>query len=93
MSIDLMIPFGILFSMVIYFLISRQRFEKNVVDVYEDKFEEWKKHVPSNESAEKKECKELVGLVFKTGYNIDIELFDENLRDRMSRGKFNITEK
>jgi len=91
-SIDLMIPVAILIFMVLYFLITRARYEKEVVSIYEEKFEEWKKHSPSNENVEQKECKELVGLIFKTGYNIDIELLDENLKDRISRGKFNIKE-
>jgi len=91
--IDLMIPVGILAIMVFYFLFTRSRYEKEVVSIYEEKFEEWKKHSNTGENIEKKECKELVGLVFKTGYNIDIELFDENLNDRISRGKFNIKEK
>ena len=93
MPIDLMIPIGILVIMVVYFLVTRARYEKEVVSIYEDKFEQWKKHSPSVEQGEKQECKELVGLVYKTGYNIDIELFDENLNDRISRGKFNITER
>ena len=92
MSIDLMIPIAILIFMVLYFLITRARYEKEVVSIYEEKFEEWKKHSSSNENVEQKECKELVGLIFKTGYNIDIELLDENLKDRISRGKFNIKE-
>ena len=93
MSLDLVVPFGVLFSLVIYFMVTRAKFEKNIVNIYEEKFDEWKKHNPSDESKEKKECKELVGLVFKTGYNIDIELLDQSLDDRMRRGKFNIKEK
>ena len=92
MPIDLMIPFGILFVMVFYLVYSRQKFEKNTVEIYEEKFEEWKKHTPTVANEEKKECKELVGLVFKTGYNIDIELFDDKLNDRIIRGKFNVKE-
>jgi len=91
--IDLLIPVGILVVMVIYLIYSRQKFEKDILDTYEDKYKEWKKHTPTVEDEEKKECKELVGLVFKTGYNIDIELFDETLKDRLSRGKFNVKEK
>lgn len=88
MPLDLMVPFGVLFALVIYFMFTRQKFEKGIVDIYEEKFTQWKKHNPSDESLEKKECKELVGLVFKTGYNVDIELFDEKAEDRISRGKF-----
>ncbi len=93
MPIDLMIPVGILAIMVFYFLFTRARYEKEVVSIYEEKFEQWKEHSSLDEKVPQKECKELVGLVFKTGYNIDIELFDEDLNDRISRGKFNIKEK
>jgi len=92
-SFDLLFPIGVLFSLVVYFMLTRAKFEKNTVDIYEEKFQEWKKHNPSDESKEIKECKELVGLVFKTGYNIDIELLDKSLDDRIRRGKFNIKEK
>lgn len=92
MPIDLMIPFGILFAIVIGLIYSRQKFEKEILDDYEDKYENWKKNTATVESEEKKECKELVGLIFKTGYNVEVELFDNTLKDRISRGKFNIKE-
>ncbi len=87
-----MIPFGILFAVVIYLIYSRQKFEKHILETYEDKYEQWRKNTPTVENEAKKECKELVGLVFKTGYNIDIELFDNKLNDRIIRGKFNVKE-
>lgn len=92
MPIDLMIPFGILFSIVIYLIYARQKFEKNVLNVYEEKYEEWKKNTP-NTNVEVEEKKELIGLIFKTGYKIEIEVFDENSKDKIARGKFNIKEK
>ena len=92
MPIDLMIPFGILFAIVIYLIYSRQKFEKSMLETYEEKYEQWKENTPTVEAEEKKECKELVGLVYKTGYNIDIELFNTDLNERISRGKFKIKE-
>ena len=71
---------------------ARQKFEKNVLNVYEEKYEEWKKNTP-NTNVEVEEREELVGLVFKTGHKIEIELFDEKSRDKIARGKFNIKEK
>jgi hypothetical protein len=52
-TLDLLIPFGILLVLVIYLIYSRTKFEKNVVDVYEKKFEEWKHHESSNEKKNK----------------------------------------
>ena len=64
-------------------------FEKNIVSLYEEKFEEWKNH--SIKEKEKTSQKELVGLVFKTDYKVNIELLDESVESILSRGKFEIT--
>ena len=52
MTLDLLIPFGILFFLVVYLIYSRAKFEKNIVKLYEDKLEEWKKHSKSDEKIE-----------------------------------------
>ena len=44
MSLDLLIPFGILLIMVIYLIYSRNSFEKDIGSLYEKKFDELKKH-------------------------------------------------
>lgn len=54
MTLDLLIPFGILFFLVVYLIYSRAKFEKNIVKLYEDKLEEWKKHSKSDEKIETK---------------------------------------
>ena len=88
MTLDLIIPFGILLILVIYFISSRTKFEKNLLKEYEEKFENWKIHSkPKEDNQETK--KELVGLVFKKDGKIDIELFDEFSKDKIQRGKFN----
>lgn len=87
MTYDLLIPFGILLIMVIYFIYSRTKFEKDIVSAYEEKYKEWKKHATTE--TKKESCKELVGLVFKKDAKIDIEVFDERIKDRLDRGKFN----
>ena len=89
MTLDLLIPFGILLILVIYLIYTRAKFEKNIVKLYEDKLEEWKKH--SIKEKEKTSQKELVGLVFKTDYKVNIELLDESVESILSRGKFEIT--
>ena len=91
MTLDLLIPFGILLVLVIYLIYTRGKFEKNIVNLYEKKFEEWKNNSSSNENSEKNH-KELVGLVFKNGYKVSIELMDQNVKDRIQRGKFEIKE-
>ena len=88
MTLDLLIPFGILFFLVVYLIYSRSKFEKNIVKLYEDKLEEWKKHSKSDEKIETK--KELVALVFKKDYKITIEYFDEEIEDNLRRAKFEI---
>ncbi|MDD3008688.1 MAG: hypothetical protein RBR70_00470 [Arcobacter sp.] len=89
MGLDLLIPFGILLILVIYLIYTRNNFEKNIVSLYEKKFDEWKKH--STIEVEKTSHKELVGLVFKTDYKINIELLDENIESQLKRGKFEVS--
>lgn len=89
MTLDLLIPFGILLILVVYLIFTRNNFEKDIVSLYEEKFEEWKKH--STQEKEKTSQKELVGLVFKTDYKVNIELLDESVESILSRGKFEIT--
>ena len=89
MALDLLIPFGILLILVVYLIFTRNNFEKNIVNLYEEKFEEWKKHFIQEK--EKTSQKELVGLVFKTDYKVNIELLDESVESILSRGKFEIT--
>ncbi|PUE63472.1 hypothetical protein B0174_10975 [Arcobacter caeni] len=89
MSLDLLIPFGILLIMVVYLIYSRNNFEKDIVSLYEEKLDEWKKH--STIEKEKTSHKELVGLVFKTDYKINIELLDESVESTLKRGKFEVS--
>ncbi len=89
MGLDLLIPFGILLILVVYLIFTRNSFEKNIVALYEEKFDEWKKH--STIEKEKTSHKELVGLVFKTDYKINIELLDKNVESQLKRGKFEVS--
>ncbi|MFX4154594.1 hypothetical protein ACOL23_06595 [Aliarcobacter butzleri] len=88
MSLDLLIPFGILLILVIYLIYTRTKFEKNIVALYEDKFDNWKKN--SFVNIEKKSYKELVGLIFRKDDKINIELLDENAQYLIRKGKFEI---
>lgn len=89
MSIDLLIPFGILLILVVYLIYTRNNFEKNIVNLYETKFDEWKKH--STIEQEQTSQKELVGLVFKKEYKITIELLNEDVESQLRRGKFEVS--
>ena len=89
MGFDLLIPFGILLIMVVYLIYSRNNFEKDITKLYEEKFDEWKKH--STIEKEKTSHKELVGLVYKTDYKINIELLDANVESALKRGKFEVS--
>lgn len=88
MSLDLLIPFGILLTLVIYLIYTRTKFEKEVVEIYEKKFDEWKNNSTIKE--EKVSCKVLVGLVFKTDYKVHVELLDESVEPTLKKGKFGI---
>jgi len=87
-SLDLLIPFGILLVLVVYLIYTRSKFEKDIVQLYENKFEQWKQ--TSAPVKEERVCKELVGLVYKEGYKLNIELLNENVKDKLEKGKFNI---
>lgn len=89
MSLDLLIPFAILLILVIYLIYTRNGFEKNIVSLYEKKFDEWKKH--STIDKEQTSHKELVGLVYKKDYKLSIELIDKSVESQLSRGKFEVT--
>ncbi|RXK05715.1 hypothetical protein [Halarcobacter bivalviorum] len=92
MTLDLLIPFGILLILVIYLIYTRNKFEKNIVDMYEEKFEQWKENSQANEN-NKKVCKELVGIIYKEEYNITVELIDESVRRNLQQGKYKIKDK
>jgi hypothetical protein len=91
-SLDLLVPFGILLVLVVFLIYSRTKFEKDVVVVYEEKFEEWKKHSETKASKEEKSVKQLAGLVYKTGYKVSIELIDESAKNMLEKGKFEISD-
>lgn len=87
MTLDILIPFLILLVLVIYLIYTRTKFEKEMLQTYEEKFENWKK--TSAPIEEKKESKrELVGLVFKKDGKIDMELFDDYSKSLVERNKF-----
>ena len=85
MTLDLLIPFAILLILVIYLIYTRTKFEKDMLKLYEEKFEEWKKH--TSLQSEDKSKKELVALVFEENYKLKVEMF-KDIEDRLKRAKF-----
>jgi len=90
-SLDLLIPFGILLALVVYLIFTRSKFEKDAIEVYEKKFEEWKEFNTTT-TKEVETTKILVGLVYKTGYKVNIELLDESAKSQLEKGKFEISD-
>jgi hypothetical protein len=86
----MLIPFGILLALVVYLIFTRSKFEKDVVDVYEKKFEEWKEFNTTT-TKEVEPVKQLVGLVYKTGYKVSVELLDDSAKAQLEKGKFEIS--
>jgi len=87
-GLDLLIPFGVLIALVVYLIYTRTKFEKDIISLYETKFENWKKQtLPSNKV---KSSKKFVGLIFKEDYKISIKLFDKSVKDNLEKGKFDI---
>jgi len=85
---DMLIPFIMLLIITIALVLERKHQEDKIVEIYEDKFEEWKKH--SNVEKEEKHCKELVGLVFLEDSKLEIQALDKKIIDRLERKKYTI---
>ncbi len=87
-NLDILIPFAILLILVVYLIYTRNKFEKDIVRLYEEKFEQWKEN--TDYKKEEKTSKDLVGFVFKEGYKLKIELLDEKIKDTLEKSKFTI---
>jgi len=87
---DMMIPFIMLLIVTIALILERKFQEDKIHEIYEEKFENWKKH--SNTKQEQK-CKELVGLVYLEDYTLNIEVLDDKIIDQLERKKYKIKSK
>jgi len=85
---DMMIPFIMLMIVTIALILERKFQEEKIVEIYDEKFENWKKHTPTVENTKK--CKELVGLVFLEDDKLNIEVLDKKVIDRLERNSFHI---
>ncbi len=85
---DMLIPFIMLLIVTIALVLERTHHEDKIVDEYEEKLQEWKKHSTADQKEQK--CKELVGLVFLEDSKLDIQVLDKKIIDRLERKKYNI---
>jgi len=85
---SMMIPFIMLLILTIALVLERKYHEDKIVDIYEDKFNQWKKH--ASVTPKEKKCKKLVGLVFLEDEKLNIEVLDNEVLDRLERKKYNI---
>ena len=85
---SMMIPFIMLLILTIALVLERKHQEDKIVEIYEEKLEEWKKH--SNIETKEKHCRELVGLVFLEDSKLEVQVLDKKIIDRLERKKYTI---
>jgi hypothetical protein len=85
---DMLIPFIMLLILTIALILERNFQEDKIIEIYEEKFENWKKNSSKQQSQE--EYKELVGLVFKEKDQLNIELLNPDVKDRLNRNHFKV---
>jgi len=85
---DMTIPFIMLLIITIALVLERKHQEDKLVDIYEEKLEEWKKHTALH--TEEKKPKELVGLVFLEDSQLTIQVLDTKVIDTLERKKYMI---
>jgi len=86
---DMLIPFIMLLIVTIALVLERKYHEDKIVDIYEEKFTQWKKHSVKDEI----KCKELVGLVYLEDYKLSIELLNNDVKNILERKKYSIKER
>jgi len=85
---DMMIPFIMLLILTIALILERKFQEDKIIEIYEKKFENWKKHTPTAKN--QKKPKELVGLLFLEDNSLNIEVLDKKIIDKLERKKYTI---
>lgn len=89
MSVDIIIAFAILIALIIYQFYSRSKYEKAILEEYDEKFEEWKKFSSSN-TEKQEDCKKFCGVIFKTGHKVTMEIVDNSCLEQIKKGKFDL---
>lgn len=71
---------------VIYLIVSRQRFEQDLKDMHKKELEKYKSNTPQPIQEEKK----LQGLVFTKNGKVVIEVFNPNIKEKLENKIFDI---
>ena len=85
---DMLIPFIMLLIITIALILEQKFQEDRIIEIYKEKLENWKKHATVD--TKQQNYKELVGLVFKEDDQLNIELLNEEVRDRLDRKHFKV---
>ncbi|VAY88013.1 hypothetical protein MNB_ARC-1_1280 [hydrothermal vent metagenome] len=85
---SMIIPFIMLLIITVVLILERTYNEKKIVDIYEDKFLQWKKHATLNNK--EKNCKQLVGLVFLENEKLTIDVLDKKAEDRLQKKQYTL---
>jgi len=78
-----------LLIVTIALILERKFQEDKINEIYEEKFNNWKKHKLNDE---KISIKELVGLVYIKDYQLSIEVLDNRAIDPLNRKQYSIKE-
>ncbi len=85
---NMLVPFIMLLILTLALVLERKFQEDKIHEIYEEKLKVWKSNTKTVEN--QKEYKELVGLVFKEGDSLNIEVLNSKVRDRLERKSFTI---
>lgn len=91
MSIDLLIPLGILLIIIIYLIYSRTRFEEDILKTYENKYNHWKENssdIKKDQNIE--DSKKIVGFIIRDGYKLRLKVFDKSSHNMIQRDKYKL---
>jgi hypothetical protein len=83
----MLVPFIMLLLVTIALILERKFQEDKINEIYEEKFEIWKKH-QTNDT--KPSTKELVGLVYLQDYQLSIDILDKRAEDPLIRKQYTL---
>jgi hypothetical protein len=85
------IPFVMLLIITIALVLERKFQEDKINEIYEEKFNNWKKHTKLSKDVISH--KELVGLVYLQDYKLSIDILSEKAIDPLERKSYTINKK
>ena len=86
----MLIPFIMLLIVTIALILERKFQEDKINEIYEVKFENWKKHQKYDAAPP---SKELVGLIYLKEYKLEIDILDDRATDPLTRKQYSIKNK